>query len=211
MNIFAIHHNPVRSARELHDKHVVKMILESAQMLANALGNTYGNGLTPLITKRLVPQPGKLRFHLNALCHPSIGFWLVVEQLMFGRIFGWDSLGRLQFSTRGYHSHPCTVWVRESQDNLNWLVVHGLALCCEYRKRYGKTHSLHKEFARLVKLVPKLSRWKRVTSFARAMPDELKYSTKFSDTEAYRLYLKNHKPWYTKGWKRSPMPNWLTV
>ena len=36
MNIFALHNNPVISAKMQHDKHVVKMILESAQMLCSA-------------------------------------------------------------------------------------------------------------------------------------------------------------------------------
>jgi hypothetical protein len=36
MNIFVLHNNPVISAKMQHDKHVVKMILESAQMLCSA-------------------------------------------------------------------------------------------------------------------------------------------------------------------------------
>ena len=33
MNIFAVHQHPVQAARMLPDRHVTKMILESAQML----------------------------------------------------------------------------------------------------------------------------------------------------------------------------------
>ena len=36
MNIFALNTNPVVSAQMQHDKHVVKMVLESAQMLCSA-------------------------------------------------------------------------------------------------------------------------------------------------------------------------------
>lgn len=36
MNIFYVHRDPVLSARQLCDKHTVKMILESAQMLSTA-------------------------------------------------------------------------------------------------------------------------------------------------------------------------------
>jgi hypothetical protein len=36
MNIFVIHENPIIAAREHCDKHVVKMILESAQMLSTS-------------------------------------------------------------------------------------------------------------------------------------------------------------------------------
>ena len=43
MNIFAVHEDPKTSAQQLCDKHVVKMILESAQMLCSA----YPNGDAP--------------------------------------------------------------------------------------------------------------------------------------------------------------------
>tara|TARA_R110002050_G_scaffold77860_1_gene166172 strand:+ start:596 stop:1090 length:495 start_codon:yes stop_codon:yes gene_type:complete len=36
MNIFYLHHNPVEAAKLQYNKHVVKMILESAQMLCTA-------------------------------------------------------------------------------------------------------------------------------------------------------------------------------
>lgn len=37
MNIFVVDENPAAAARDLHDAHVVKMILESAQMMSSAL------------------------------------------------------------------------------------------------------------------------------------------------------------------------------
>lgn len=40
MNIFAVHENPEVAARSLCDKHVVKMPLESAQMLCTVLTHT---------------------------------------------------------------------------------------------------------------------------------------------------------------------------
>ena len=36
MNIFAVHEDPVESAKQLCDKHICKMILESVQMLCTA-------------------------------------------------------------------------------------------------------------------------------------------------------------------------------
>ena len=36
MNIFAIDEHPVRAARQMVDKHVVKMILEAGQMLSTS-------------------------------------------------------------------------------------------------------------------------------------------------------------------------------
>ena len=37
-------------------------------------------------------------------------------------------------------NHPCNVWIRKRQANWEWLFKHGLALCAEYTKRYGKVH-----------------------------------------------------------------------
>ena len=39
MNIFVLHKNPFKAAHDMCDKHVVKMILESAQMLCSAFPN----------------------------------------------------------------------------------------------------------------------------------------------------------------------------
>ena len=60
MNIFYLHPNPYIAARVQYNKHVVKMILESAQMLCTA---HHVNGCDE--QKRLVPSK---QAHLN---HPS--------------------------------------------------------------------------------------------------------------------------------------------
>ena len=51
MKIFACDRNPVVAAQSLPDKHVVKMCIENAQMLAVALGSEYGYGWGPLRKK----------------------------------------------------------------------------------------------------------------------------------------------------------------
>ena len=43
MNIFYLHKDPVKAAQYQYNKHVVKMILESAQMLCTS-HHYYGNG-----------------------------------------------------------------------------------------------------------------------------------------------------------------------
>ena len=43
MNIFYLHEDPIKAAKYQYNKHVVKMILESAQMLCTA-HHHYGNG-----------------------------------------------------------------------------------------------------------------------------------------------------------------------
>lgn len=212
MNIFVVDHNPVKAARQLHNKHVVKMILESMQMLGNALGDRYGNGVTPLVTKRSIATP----YNMALILSDSFPF-LMLSQWVNGRTFGWDPLSRKQFSTRGYASHPCTVWARSSNANLHWLCVHTLGLCQEYRRRYGKEHSLYREARGIYVLLKRngyfdeQDHWSTVDSFARAMPEEIKYNTTINDVEAYRLYLSKHKAWYTKGWTKVKAPNWVSL
>ena len=60
MNIFYLHRDPVKAARYQYNKHVVKMILESAQMLCTA-HHCYGNA------EQRLNVPYK-QAHLN---HPS--------------------------------------------------------------------------------------------------------------------------------------------
>ena len=82
MNIFVVHKNPELAARQLCDKHVVKMILESAQMLCTA-HHVYGSDEQ----RQNVPYK---EAHLN---HPSTRWtrlcranyrWLYLHMLALG-------------------------------------------------------------------------------------------------------------------------------
>ncbi len=171
MNLFACYTDPVKAAQALPDKHVVKMCIENAQMLAVALGELHG--------------------------------------------LGWGQIRKKDgtfYSQRAHFNHPSTVWVRSSYANLAWTIVHGLALCAEYTHRYGKIHAsviahldardLFHKHAELP-----LSIWTSVESFARAMPEEIKFDTSITDVDAYRKYLTLHKPWAV--WKfEARKPTW---
>ena len=41
---------------------------------------------------------------------------------------------------KAHFNHPSTKWVRESIQHYRWLVQHGLEICNEFVKRYGKRH-----------------------------------------------------------------------
>jgi hypothetical protein len=172
MNLFACDTNPVTAAQALPDKHVVKMCIENAQMLAVALGELHG--------------------------------------------LGWGEIRKKDgtyYSQRAHFNHPSTVWVRSSNANLAWAIVHGLALCAEYTHRYGKIHAsviAHLDAKRIfIKNAGKLSMYSEVDTFARAMPEEIKYDESITDVEAYRRYLTLHKPWAV--WKiETRKPTWWT-
>lgn len=171
MNLFVVDYNPARAAECLPSKLVVKMPLETCQMLAVNMGPLY---------------------------------------LDWGTIRKKDGS---PYGHKGFRNHPCTVWARESYDNMAWMITHGLALCGEYTRRYGKVHAstiglldAKKHFKKNTGL--KLSAWSQVTSFARALPEELKTNEAIDDVTAYRLYVNGHKPYAE--WKRRPeaKPSW---
>jgi hypothetical protein len=170
MNLFACESHPVKAAQALPDKHVVKMCIENAQMLAVALGELHG--------------------------------------------LGWGQIRKKDgtfYSQRAHFNHPSTKWVRSSYANLAWTIVHGLALCSEYTHRYGKIHAsviAHLDAKQLfTENAGSLSIWCEAETFARAMPEYLKFDESITDIEAYRRYLVFHKPW--AGWKvEDRKPTW---
>jgi hypothetical protein len=89
------------------------------------------------------------------------------------------------------------------------MLLHGLAICAEYHRRYGKIHSCLQAHLRAKALFQKqggsLSMHRDHTPFVRAMPEELKTDEKISSVEAYRRYM--HTKHYA-AWKYSDKPNW---
>jgi len=75
MNIFALHNCPIESAKIQHDKHVVKMILESAQMLCSVFDNEKYNDIPYKRTHYNHPCTVWTRTDLNNF------YWLVNHAL----------------------------------------------------------------------------------------------------------------------------------
>ena len=124
------------------------------------------------------------------------------------------SYGGLHKKDGGYYkathkNHPCTKWGRESKENVAWMITHGLAICAEYHRRYGKVHSClqaHLDAKRLFESSGgQLKTYVGHTPFVRAMPEELKTDLTISSVEAYRRYM--HTKHYA-AWKYSNKPKW---
>ena len=116
MNIFYIDKDPVQAAQWMVDKHVVKMILESAQLLSTAHRVLDGE-LVDGIKVNL--ETGKSRKTKAYVLH--------------------DNRDSVLYSAT-HVNHPSAVWCRKSVENYTWLVEHFFALCEEYTHRYGKKH-----------------------------------------------------------------------
>ena len=80
MNIFYLDSDPVKAAQAQYDKHVVKMILESAQMLCTA-HHHYGNGDNVPYKKAHYNHPSTIWCRQNA----SQYMWLYDHMIALGR------------------------------------------------------------------------------------------------------------------------------
>ena len=169
MNIFVTDHCPIQSASNLPDKHIVKMPLETCQMLAIIYSDWYYG---------------------------------------VGKLYKQD--GTPYRTAHGaFRNHPCTQWAAANQDNLAWLIAHGLALCEEYTLRYHKIHTCQDVIHQATRIYdsifdePVYTAYHKVKRFTRAMPEYLKYDTTITTIEAYILYL-NTKPWLATNYLRIP-------
>jgi hypothetical protein len=152
MNIFILNEDAVMAAKDQCDKHVVKMPLESAQMLCT-IAITHGHTAPYRMTHR---------------------------------------------------HHPCTVWAGSSRQSFDWLVTHGLALCAEYKTRYGKEHK-SKVVIDTVAALPLRLPTVPMPSFAQAMPEQYRQPNAVA---AYRAFYRGEKARFAT-WKGTPPIWWV--
>ena len=183
MNIFYLDHDPVVAAQMSCDKHVVKMIVESAQMLSTAHrmidGNEYSDKTKSgrKIKRWKHPNPN-LENTLYKACHTG---------------------------------HPSTLWVMESAYNYHWLYRHMMALNTEFKMRYG--HILDHKTVQLLEgplMYPprKISLNKIATEPPPAMPDYCKIPGDV--IESYRKYYCLEKTSFATWKSPASTPLWYT-
>lgn len=158
MNIFILHENPEIAASYLCDKHVLKMIIESFQMLSTTR-RYYGDDTSVLYKPT----------HIN---------------------------------------HPCTMWVKESKQNYNWLVRHVKAIHDQYYLRYRKTHYSFRLLYDIVKEELKQQPDVGLTPFALAMPNEFKNK---NAVKAYRSFYVHEKYFFARWTHPSFPPYWYVL
>ena len=115
VNIFYLNKNPKLCAQQHVDKHVIKMILESAQLLSTAhrvLDGVETIGVSASGRKKTV-------WKLN------------------------NSYDDILYSAT-HINHPSAIWARYGFENYQWLHSLLVELCKEYTYRYGKIHKCEK-------------------------------------------------------------------
>lgn len=163
MNIFYLDENPELCAQYHTDKHVVKMILESAQLLCTAVNYYAGEQVTPYKST-----------HIN---------------------------------------HPCSIWVRSSLANFQY-VYELMYLLEQERKHRFNNNVTHKSVLLLQQIgisqlskqyFPAVLQTESLTFPALAMPEQ--YRTN-NPVESYRRYYTYEKKHLHK-WTNREVPFWI--
>ena len=184
MNIFYIDHDPSQAAEWMVDKHVVKMILESAQLLSTAHRVLDGR------------QVEGVNVNLENGTARKTKAWVLDDAR--------DSV--LYAAT--HINHPSAVWCRNSIENYTWLVDHFFALMGEYTYRYEKQHKCYGEISYMLQSPPKNLQKYDWTPMPSCMADE--YIISNDPIINYRNYYREGKKNLHK-WKNRQPPEWINV
>lgn len=212
MNIFFLSAKLDECAKYHCDKHVVKMILEYAQLLSTA--------------HRIID--GKKTLATNPITGKEKTFYLLPDETIeYVNTTGFkdNSDGSFQINVvakgtiknpKCYYAthvnHPSAVWVRANGYHYNYLYKLFVALLDEYTYRYKKIHSTSrlKEF---LANPPKNILYTMWYGPPQAMPDQYKVSVvNYYDidaaVQAYRNYYNGDKSKFAK-WTNRERPEWF--
>jgi hypothetical protein len=185
MNIFWLDKNPKINAQMHLDKHVVKMIIEYAQLLSTAHRLLDGTELSVLTAAGRKKKVWQLPDHRDSVLYSAT-----------------------------HANHPSAVWVRQDYHNYTRLYQLFVATCDEYTYRYGRTHLTDTKLREALATPPnyKIDHiTKLLTDPTPAMPDECKipgdvvasYQKYYIDKKADMAKWTNREPpeWFIKGVK----------
>ncbi len=181
MNIFVTESCPVKSAQGLCDKHIPKMVLESAQMLSTA--------------KRVLDGIEYTDFTKNGR---KIRRWRLENPNEEAIIY-----------KAGWLKHPSTQWVMTSAYNYIWLYKHMMALNEEYKLRYNHTkdHLCIQKLGEVLSTPPTNAPINVMgTDATPAMPDECKVPGDV--VGSYRKYYVMKKQRFATWKAPATIPQW---
>lgn len=169
-----------------NDKHVVKMILEYAQLLSTA--HRVLDGTATVV--------------LNSAGRKKTVYLLA------------DNRDAVMYSAT-HINHPSAVWVRQSNKNYVWLQNLLEELCLEYTHRYGKIHKVqYSGLSGALQRLPNNIPQGNFTEPTPAMPDDCKvlkevHSDRYvvDSLLSYRTYYIQNKTHLAK-WKKREIPSW---
>jgi hypothetical protein len=180
MNLFVLDNNPVIAAQQQCDKHVPKMIVESAQMLSTVHRMLDGT------MERRPSKSGKVQ----------VQYWKLEDE-------------REDILYKACHfNHPCTIWTRESMHNYRWHYLHFTALCDEYTYRYGKKHLTDIKLRGPLQKTPNNIPVKKMTQFKLAMKSNPECMME-CPIESYRAFYQTKQHRFNMVWTKRKVPEWF--
>ena len=184
MNLFILDDDPVVAAQLQCDKHVVKMIVESAQMLSTA--------------HRIID--GEVEKRLSMSGKTMVKYWVHP-----------DSNQEPVLYRVAHQAHPCTIWTMASSENYNWHYEHFTALCDEYTYRYGKVHATETKLATVLRNPPKnIEYTDRKSPFRLAMGSNPECM--FEDAvKSYRAFYQTKQERFKMLWTKRKQPEWFNA
>tara|TARA_B100001093_G_scaffold509286_1_gene573018 strand:- start:1931 stop:2500 length:570 start_codon:yes stop_codon:yes gene_type:complete len=187
MNIFILSEDPVEAAQQQCDKHVVKMIVESAQMLSTVHRMVDG------IMERRPSKSGSMLQYYKLDDHR--------EDILYKAC---------------HYNHPSTVWTREGCCNYTWHYQHFIALCDEYTYRYGKVHATDSKLRKILKDLPNnIKRTLVRTPYKLAMssnPECIVNNLGGTDAvKSYRNFYQTKQDRFKMVWTKRQQPEWFNA
>ena len=181
MNVFYVDKHPVKAAEQMCDKHIVKMILESAQLLCTChrvMDGTeyYGKTANGRKIKRWKHPDRKMNKHLYLA---------------------------------GHVNHPTNIWLRECRENYMLMFTYYKLICEEYTYRYGKEHGA-KDYWWILREPPKnMPSLGKTTPVPQAMKEFPQCKVDGDSVQAYRNFYVVAKRRFAT-WKERGAPLWYT-
>lgn len=184
MNIFVLSLDPEEAAQYHCDKHVIKMILETTQLLYMCWNFFNTENWRDFLENKL--KTNKTLIEMSK-----------VQNINF----------KTYKCGKGHMNHPCSKWLRQSKQNYIWLCKLGIELCKEktYRWPNNKQHSCLGHLEVLSEYIPQDLPDIPLTNFSLAMPDAYK-----SDdiVKSYKMYYNMDKRTILK-WTNRSQPEWI--
>jgi hypothetical protein len=178
------------------DKHVVKMILETAQLLSTA--HRVLDGMQVQVTYKTPDQVIDMPFEGTSFVRKG--------KLRKKKVWVLDDSRNDILYNATHINHPSAVWVRTSVENYCWLADHLLALGNEYTHRYGKQHLSIQKLGYVLQSPPFHLRDYEMTSMPSCMDKE--YIISDDPVVNYQNYYKIGKARMHK-WTKREVPSWI--
>ena len=162
MNIFFLSYDPQQCAEYHCNKHVVKMIIEYAQLMSTAHRMLDGKEYVDNSSGRKIKR-WRLNDHIDSMIYKA-----------------------------SHVNHPSAVWVRQDASHYTWLLTMWKYLLKEYTHRYGKQHKTGElEFAlsRLPHNIPIKNLL--IEEPPQSMPEECKMNGAINAYRLYYIMKKN--------------------